>query len=161
MKCLQCGHPMKTRRENYRYDASGLPVTLLGVEVSRCSHCGEHEVEIPRVEELHHRIALKVISKRSRLTPAEIRFLRKTLGWSGADFARHIGVDAGTVSKWENGAVRMGPIADRLLRLMVAHGQPVGDYSVDRLAEVADEEATSTRIGMKANDKGWQDDVAA
>jgi DNA-binding transcriptional regulator YiaG len=36
-------------------------------------------------------IAHAVIAKRERLTPAEIRFLRKFLGWSGADFAAHVG----------------------------------------------------------------------
>jgi hypothetical protein len=35
---------------------------------------------------------MAVIAKRSRLTAAEVKFLRKYLGWSGADFARHMGV---------------------------------------------------------------------
>lgn len=29
----------------------GLPtVTLVGIEVSRCTHCGEHEAVIPKIE---------------------------------------------------------------------------------------------------------------
>src|SRR5437867_5472633 len=51
MKCSQCDHSMKTARENYLYRESGLPnITLVGIEVSRCSHCGEHEAVIPKIE---------------------------------------------------------------------------------------------------------------
>ena len=66
--------------------------------------CGEHEVAIPRIEDLHRTIAQAVIAKRERLTPAEIRFLRKFLGWSGADFAAHVGTTPETVSRSKTAA---------------------------------------------------------
>lgn len=160
MKCMQCGSAMKTARENFLYGESGLPVTLLGVEVSRCRKCGDLEVAIPRIEELHGAIAMEVIGKRARLTPREIRFLRKYLRWSGADLARRIGVSAGAVSRWENGREPMGPVADRLLRLMVAHTKSGTDYSVDRLADVAEEAAVPLHLGMQANAKGWHAEAA-
>ncbi len=115
MKCTTCGSKMSARRENYRYDASGLPgVTLAGVEVRRCAECGEHEVVIPSIEELHRAIVKVLVGKSERLAPTEIRFLRKYLGFSGADFAAHVGTTPETVSRWENGAAPMGVTADRL-----------------------------------------------
>lgn len=156
MRCTECGRAMKTRRENYRYDASGLPVTLAGVEVSRCPKCGAHEVAIPRIEELHRVIALAVISKSGRLAPPEIRYLRKFLDWSGAEFARHVGVDVATVSRWENGQQSMGPVADRLLRMIVACGQPERAYSVEKLAEVRGTPARSARIGVREAKGAWR-----
>jgi hypothetical protein len=42
-----------------------------------------------------------VIHKPARLSGSEVRYLRKYLGWSGADFAGHVGVDPSTVSNWE------------------------------------------------------------
>ncbi|MGH9782549.1 MAG: hypothetical protein ACRD88_00040 [Terriglobia bacterium] len=53
-------------------------------------------------------IATTIARKAPGLTPAEIRFLRKCLGWSGADFAAHMGVS--------NAAATMGsaPAAQRL-----------------------------------------------
>ena len=103
MKCLQCGHAMTTRPENVRYDASGLPgVTLVGVDVSRCAHCGEHEVAVPHIADLRRVMARAVVRKPCRLTPAEFRFLRRTLGWSGQDFAEHMGATA-TVSRTPTG----------------------------------------------------------
>ena len=67
MKCDACGGPMISARENYNYAACGLPhVTLVGVEVRRCKACGEHEVVLPKIEQLHRAIALGVVAKRPR-----------------------------------------------------------------------------------------------
>lgn len=156
MNCLQCANELKTARENYKYDASGLPgITLVGVEVSRCPNCGEYEVSIPSIEGLHRAIAHAIAYKRSRLTSAEIRFLRKWLGWSGADFAAHMGVAPETVSRWETGAA-MGGTADRLLRLMVASREPVHEYSLDMLKDVAQDDPAPLRLGMRAEGAGWR-----
>jgi predicted RNA-binding Zn-ribbon protein involved in translation (DUF1610 family) len=64
--CFSCGHKMTTRREDVPY--LGLPGTmLLGVNVSRCPNCGEHEVNIPMpmIDELSRGLALEVTKKRS------------------------------------------------------------------------------------------------
>src|SRR5262249_50177460 len=137
MTCLECGTVVKTTRENVKYDASGLPgVTLLNIEVRRCPGCGETEYVIPKIEALHRAIAAVVIAKGAPLAPAEIRFLRKYLGWSGADFAEHMGATPETVSRWENGKLAMSPQADRLLRTMVVVKSPVENYSLDVLKEI-------------------------
>src|SRR5262245_53951997 len=106
MNCMECGAPMVTRPENYRYRESGLPyVTLTGIRISRCDACGNFEVSIPRIEALHRAIAKILIEKMTRFTGAEIRFLRKSLGLSGADFSRRMGVTVETVSRWEHNSV--------------------------------------------------------
>lgn len=157
MKCLSCGATMKSRRENFKYDACGLPyVTLVGVEVSRCSKCGEFEVAVPRSEDLHRVIATSVARKRGRLQAAEVRFLRKWLGWSGADFAERMGVSPETVSRWETGAQQMGATADRLLRLMVASREPERDYSLDLLKGIDVAERRPFRLGLKPRSGGWR-----
>ncbi|TMQ11496.1 MAG: helix-turn-helix domain-containing protein [Deltaproteobacteria bacterium] len=164
MKCPQCRTPMQSRRENYRWDASGLSnVVLIDVEVRRCPACGEHTVVIPRIEELHRTLAMAVISRPGRLAPQEIRFLRKWLGWSGQDFARHFGVTPTTVSRWESleDPSPMGGTAERLLRLAVAHGQPAEQYPVSRLAEIDDSQDASPRlIAFKSSRGGWEQAAA-
>jgi len=62
-------------------------VILVGVPVARCGRCGETEVGIPGIEALHRAIAGALIAKPARLAPEEVRFLRKHLGLSSADFA--------------------------------------------------------------------------
>jgi putative zinc finger/helix-turn-helix YgiT family protein len=148
---------MKTGRENVRYDACGLPgVTLMDVEVSRCPQCGEYEVAIPQIDDLHKAIAQALIRKSSRFDAAEVRYLRKYLGWSGADFASHIGATRETVSRWESGATPIGPASDRLLRLMVATRDPVGEYPLDMLATITKESpAQAVRLGVKRDEEGW------
>jgi putative zinc finger/helix-turn-helix YgiT family protein len=161
MKCPECDKPMTSARENYSYTASGLPyVTLVGVEVRRCKACGEHEVVIPKIEHLHRAIALAVIGKSARLTAAEVRYLRKYLGWSGADFARHMGVTPESVSRWENDREQMSAVADRLLRLMVATKAPVSDYSLDLLAELGDE-SSPVRLRVEVEKGGWHAEAVA
>jgi putative transcriptional regulator len=155
MKCIECGAEMTSVRENYNYKASGLPVTLANVEVRRCKECGEQEVVIPKIAELHKVIARAVVEKKGRLTSAEVRFLRTHLGWSGTDFAKHMAVAAATVSRWENGHEQMSPQADRLLRLMALFKQPVTDYTLDNLLTV-DAAAKPTKIKLAASRGGWK-----
>lgn len=159
MKCPQCRTPMQVTRENRRWSASGLPnVVLVDVEVRRCPECGEEMLAIPRIEELHRVLAMEIISRPGRLSPPEIRFLRKWLGWSGQDFAKHFGVTPKTVSHWErvDDPDPMSSTAERLLRLAVAHGRPAEEYPVSRLAEIDEAASPPKLIGLKASRSGWE-----
>jgi putative zinc finger/helix-turn-helix YgiT family protein len=162
MKCDKCGAQMKSGRENYRYTACGLDfITLMNVEVRRCPECGEHEVDIPRMDELHGLIAQEVASKGPRLTAQEVRFLRKYLGFSGVDFAATLDVTPETVSRWETGKKQMSPVAERALRLMVFVRHPIAEYPLERLAEVAQGEAVPLRIKLRDSRAHWKAEVAA
>lgn len=159
MTCRTCRKAeMTTARENYRYDMSGLPnVTLANVEISRCPKCGDYSVAIPRMEELHRVMASAVIRKPAALTPAEIKFLRKFIGWSGVDFAKHMGTTPESVSRWESGKLAMSAAADRLLRLMVASVPQVQSYSLDLLTDITPKKtAKPLRVSMKLEKGGWK-----
>jgi putative zinc finger/helix-turn-helix YgiT family protein len=141
---------MKTGWESVRYDACGFPgVTLLGVEVSRCPRCGEYDVAIPPIDDLHNVIAQALIPKTRRLDEVEVRYLRKYLGWSGADFATHIGATRETVSRWESSAVQIEPTADRLVRLTLATWDPVGDYPFPRSSHLRLKRSITPHITYK------------
>jgi putative zinc finger/helix-turn-helix YgiT family protein len=164
---------MTTRRTDWPYEASGLRnVVLLGVDVSRCSACGEEEVKIPAIEGLHRAIAQTIVRKQERLAPPEIRFLRKCLGLSAVDLAKHMGTTPETVSRWEHGATSMGVTADRLLRMMVvsqepprgqapaSRGQascpPTNNYPLDTLKSVASRAARQRLLRLRRErDNGW------
>ena len=161
MECLDCGHDMDTRPENVKYDASGLSdVTLAGVEVSRCARCGAHEVAIPHIEELHRVMACAVIRKPARLTPAEIRFLRKSLGWSGQELGAHMGTAAETVSRWENGRTPIGAQADRLLRLIVLCARLVAPFELAELKNIGRRRPAELRARLVAGAHGWTAEAA-
>lgn len=156
MTCMECGRQMKTKRQNYKYDACGLHgITLIDVEVSRCAECGEEEVAIENIEGLHRAIALAIVRKREKLAGEEIRFLRKYLGLSGGDFAEHIGVSPETVSRWEQDRTPMGVTADRFLRWLIVTREPVSDYPLDMLKGMAHEKPKRLKVGMKSDEGGW------
>ena len=150
---------MTTKRENMPYQS--LPGTvLIGVSVSRCVHCGEYEVAIPAIDGLNHALAQTVIRKRTRLAGDEIRFLRTYLGYSGADFARLIGSDPASVSRWESGKQPIGHHTDLLLRAMVAIDKKVTAYPIATFAEVGAEKAEVARYAFKATSNKWREQPA-
>lgn len=130
MRCQRCeqGEFIETQ-ENYHYRECGLDnVTLLDLSVRKCPECGNIMPLIPNIEGLHDSLARAVIKKDGALTTAEIVFLRKSLGWSGTDFARNMHCDRAQVSKWEHGTVAMSKPYDLLLREMVVSGKKLTDY---------------------------------
>jgi transcriptional regulator with XRE-family HTH domain len=58
--------------------------------------------------------------KPTALAPEEIRFLRKRLGEKQADFAKHIGVRAETLCRFETGETSTNERTDKLMRLYYA-----------------------------------------
>lgn len=132
MNCFDCGKgKLKETRENYRYMESGLPNVLLkDILVRRCPDCGAEYISIPAIENLHRTIAMILVNKPGRLTSTEIKFMRKSLGWSGADFARKFHVASSQVSRWESESSHqpMGKANELLLRTAVAIGQKIENY---------------------------------
>ena len=132
MNCFDCGKDkLSEGKENYRYMESGLPNVLLrNILVRRCPDCGAEFVSIPAIEDLHRTIAMILVDKSGKLTPSEIRFMRKSLGWSGSDLARKFHVSPSQVSRWESESSHqpMGKANELLLRAAIAYGQKIDNY---------------------------------
>ncbi|MGH7726779.1 MAG: type II TA system antitoxin MqsA family protein [Candidatus Eiseniibacteriota bacterium] len=154
--CLECGTRMESTREDYVYEpVAGLRVLLQKVQVARCSECRTLVPAIPKIAQLHRVIASSLVQKATSLAPPEIRYLRKHLGFSGEEFAHRMGVRRESVSRWETGKEPMGPVADRLLRLMVVTQEPVAEYALDRLAQIK-RVAKAARLTMLEGETGWE-----
>lgn len=162
MKCLQCGGKMTVRQETRRAYAQLEGVIIEGVEVRHCPHCGEEEVSYANVEQLHTELALQLARKEAALTPQEIRYLRTWLGLSSSDLAKRMGVAKETVSRWErvDKPLAMGATAERLLRLMAVHEQPVEEYPLERLEHVATSKPAPLRVRLKPRKQGWTAEVS-
>jgi putative transcriptional regulator len=120
IKCPSCKKMRQTHKGEYHYTESGLPnIWLRGVEIFKCD-CGEKFAFIPCIEELHKLIGKTLIQKDEQLTGREIRFLRKHMMLKSKDFAKELGVQFVTVSRWENGASQPPESVDRLIRLVYA-----------------------------------------
>ncbi len=118
MKCYTCGGETE-RLENqvYSYVEGGLEdVQLVGVTVHRCRQCGEEMAELPALHQLHLVIGLLLTGKPSKLTGAELRFLRKELQINQKAFAKMLGYTPEHLSNVENGHRDVDSTADRLVR---------------------------------------------
>jgi DNA-binding transcriptional regulator YiaG len=100
------------------YEVCGLPgVHLLnGYNVIR--HEGEEHVSVTDVDGLHRAIARHIAFTRKVLTPAEVRFIRKTLDLTQSGLAAKLGVNVQSVARWEKGQCEMPGTADKLLRVV-------------------------------------------
>jgi putative zinc finger/helix-turn-helix YgiT family protein len=128
MKCTACRHEMTITRGNHRYSESGLEnVILEDVEIRECPSCGEREVAIPNIETLHKALAQSIARRPTTISGPEIKFLRKYLGQSAADFAKLMGVGVAQVYRWEKRA-RMSKTSENLLRYMVFNSVPMRNY---------------------------------
>ena len=88
--------------EKYRYKESGLDNVWLtgGFKIEQDEEYGEL-LYIEDVEGLHRAIAEELLMKKSPLTGAEFRFLRKYCELSQADVANIIQSNEQSVAKWE------------------------------------------------------------
>lgn len=157
--CPRCGHRehSKEKTPGRAYRGSGLPrVRLHHTEVARCLNCGWLDDTFPDIAGLHDAIVRAVMAKRARLAPAEIRFLRKQLGWSGLELSIYMGSTPETVSRWENGRTPMGTTADRLLRLLVAVRLGDTEFSSTRFRMVARWPVRDTRIDIEWREGQWR-----
>jgi transcriptional regulator with XRE-family HTH domain len=98
---------------------------------------------------------MAVVRKSTNLTPAEFRFLRKYLGYSSTDFSKLLDVRKETMSRWERGSVTISPIADRFIRLAVAHNIRVDDYPVEKLKEIHDDGSEPQPFWLSRREGGW------
>ena len=158
MKCEQCGAPMRVSHENHIYREAGLThVTLLDFEIRRCRECGEYELGFYRMGPLHCSIALAFARKPTMLIGSEIRFLRKWMGWTSAEFAAYLGVTPETVSRWERGRLAMGATADRLVRLIAVREAKEGDYSIEGWKDLRrSRQRVSLRVDTRTLNTTWR-----
>lgn len=159
MNCMICGSKLKKKKvDNYHYIESGLgKIYLQGIELYTCNNpdCGEEELVIPNIEKLHDLIAHELASQKNKLLPEEIRFLRVHLGFSGADFAKIIGVSPETVSRWEKGRVNMKESTEKVLRLLVlTKAGPFRNYE-DLESFASTQRATPVRRSFRPIKQNW------
>lgn len=76
----------------------------MNIPIYLCSSCGESEIEIPHMEELHLLLAFFIVFQPKSLQADEIRYLRKYLDYSQEEFASKLGVTRVTVTRWETGS---------------------------------------------------------
>lgn len=132
MQCQMCGAKsgVKNERITHRFKESGLDnIILTGVEVTHCESCGETLYDFGNLNALHAVIASVLLQKKNNLSGKEMRFLRKFIGFSAANFAHLLKYSPETISRLEN-SDEVSDHIDRLIRFVVFSKLPERNYDL-------------------------------
>ena len=155
MFCAMCENDkeLKAKRVTRKFDESGLDnITLKGVTEYKCPKCGEVYYNFGNIEQLHDLIAMLLVRKRGLLSPKEIRFLRKHMGYSSAMLAKLTGHTPESISRIENGKNKVTDIFDHYIRAMVIQKSADRDYDLhDHILNDAGEDFSRLEARLKGN----------
>ena len=133
LECSNCGAKGRILRGEYDLKELGIPGTVRNIEIMKCTHCGNVDPVIPRLNDLMRVMAFATLCKPCRLKGEDVRFLRTYLGRTGEEFSKLVHVDRATLSKWENNDDPVGDQSDRLIRVLTV---ALGEGLRERLDEV-------------------------
>jgi putative zinc finger/helix-turn-helix YgiT family protein len=148
--CSKCGAEAKVEKGQYRFKGTPLKhVMLCGIDLIKCPKCRNVDPIIPSLEDLFSMLAFAVVKKNSRLKGDEIRFLRKYVHMTQAQFGRVVGLDPTTISKYENDDDVIGDQSDKLIRLVaIALGGPGLRARIDETVKQFENISDTPRAGQ-------------
>lgn len=139
----------------YHYTESGLKNIWLknGFSVHKTSH--GKGVAIVDADALHAVIGI-AITRRPKMTGAELRFLRKEMGLSQSGLAEIVGSTEQSVSLWERKG-RIPVAADRLIKLMYVE-QKQGNVKIQAMIErLAHQDQVAHERMLFGHNKIWRE----
>ena len=154
-ECTACGAPASVVRGSYPFAECGLRnVVLRGVEITRCSQCGNDDVVIPHLNDLMRTLAFAVVSQPYRLQGEDVRFLRKYLNMTQAQLSELLDIHKTNLSKWENNEDKIGEQSDRLIRAVaVALGEGLEVKMEQVIRSFPQIQKSKKRPGLEMNPK--------
>jgi len=147
--------------ERYHYTGCGLDYVYLlnGYTIHETVH--GKGVSVKDAKQLHERIALDIISRPHPLRGQEVRFLRTMLRVSQQGLARVLGLQRGSVARWEAELDKKIPgAADSALRMfyaLKAGGHEIAIKVVELLQELdeIEHDLRGLRDMQLRNDGSW------
>jgi putative zinc finger/helix-turn-helix YgiT family protein len=120
-RCDKCktGLLQKSVKPEHIEDLGGVVVKIINaVRVFKCtnSECGDERTAIPESQSLVRAAAVFRALDPVRLSGKEVRFMRRALDMTQAEFAKRMDLSPETVSRWETGARGTGSASEKLLR---------------------------------------------
>lgn len=105
MDCSECGKDViLVKRTKVPYDGIRVAnVYLWNCEVEVCPHCGVESPVVRHIKKVHSMIAFAIALQPAKLSGVELRFLRRTLRLTVAEWSARIGIASESFSRWENG----------------------------------------------------------
>lgn len=139
-KCFECDETCEIKKYRaFTYTGVNLNnVVLLNLEVEVCKGCDTKTPLLRNVKKLHNAIGVAIALQKVHLSGADIRFLRRSAGFSIGEWAKRLEIAEGTYTKWENGYRPVTPQADKLARISFINALKQKDPENVRLAKHLD-----------------------
>lgn len=119
MKCPTCGKDeVRPADVELRRTVAGRTYVAM-VKGEKCAACGEEIIAGPDLERFGLALA-RDAGRHAEPSGVVFRTMRKILGYTSQEAAALFGVSLETISRWENGARGVDPLAFRLLGLIAA-----------------------------------------
>jgi putative zinc finger/helix-turn-helix YgiT family protein len=120
-RCDKCktGLMQRSVKPEHVEDLGGVVVKIMNaVKVFKCTNtdCGEEVIGIPDMQGLVRAAAVYRALDPARLTGKEVRFMRRALDMTQAEFGKAMDLSPEHVSRWETGARGTGCASEKLVR---------------------------------------------
>lgn len=139
---------------SHHYTECGLQnVFIDGLEIV-IDDDGDEVVTIPAVNELHHIIALGIVSHKHGISGEELRFLRTEMGYTQAELAELVHHDKQSIGRWERGEFDIDSSAEAIIRRLAIEKLEIDlDSGMDVLSRASIPTVQTQPIQIKmAND---------
>ena len=158
-KCEMCGSLLTIKAgQRYQYNESGLDnVYLENLTVEVCKKCKATSPRLRRIRQLHETIGRAVALQPTPLIGADVRYLRKHLGYKAREWATLLRIDAATLSRWEADGRAIGLQSDLLIRLvyfyLLAEREDIRlpDRMVEQVAAINNSQKQAPEIVINAD----------
>jgi putative zinc finger/helix-turn-helix YgiT family protein len=148
MKCSECKKTMKAKKDVVPYPMAGIEFKLVGVPSMVCE-CGNKEIAIPAIKNLHLTIARIVISL-EKISGEQIKFLRKFQGLTQRELGELIKIEPETISRWETNEFKPSEQSIIILKkLAVDHIANEWQELKKMMADLENEESEDVVESMK------------
>lgn len=139
----------------YKYTESGLRNVRLTNGYKWISTPYGKAISIADIEGLHREIG-RALTKKQNLSGADLRFLRKELGWSQKMLGRFLGTSEQNISLWERRG-RITKAADFLARLLYLEHVNGNIKISEEVKELAELDRTEHELTFEKRKNTWRE----
>lgn len=101
---------------NHHYTECGLQNVFIEGLTPIVDDEGDEIISIPAINELHHIIALGIVSHEHGISGDELRFLRSEMGYTQAELADLVHHDKQSIGRWERSEYEIDSTAEAIIR---------------------------------------------